>query len=129
VAEARNRLVLDIQVRTIFKIAAALALLLCLWQLYTLILLLTVAVILAVALDVPVCWLTQHNVTRTTAALLVSAVLVVIVGAFVWLTWSTLVSQWEYLTTQLTNTVNDAGRYVPTWIYSILTGDNWRTAK
>ena len=127
-AEARNRFVLDIQVRTIFKIAAALAFLWCLWQLYTLILLLTVAVILAVALDVPVCWLTQHNVTRTTAALLVSAVLVVIVGAFVWLTWSTLVSQWEYLTTQLSKTVNDAGRYVPSWIYSSLTGDNWRTA-
>lgn len=33
-AEVRNRLALDIQVRTIFKIAAAFVLLCCLWQLY-----------------------------------------------------------------------------------------------
>ena len=127
-AEARNRLVLDIQVRTIFKIAAALVLLWCLWQLYALILLLIVAVILAVALDVPVSWLTQHNFTRTAAALLVSALLVVIVGAFIWLAWSTLVSQWEYLTTQLSRTINNAARFVPPWIYSGHAGDDWRTA-
>jgi hypothetical protein len=46
-----NRLVLDVQIRTIVKIAAAIALLWCLWKLSALILLLIVAVILAVTLD------------------------------------------------------------------------------
>ena len=128
VADTNRRLVFDIQVRTIFKIAAAIALLWCLWQLYTLILLLIVAVILAVALDVPVSWLERHSLSRTTAALLVSAALAVIVGAFVWLTWSTLTSQWQYLTTQLATTINDAGRYVPSWIYTTLTGQGSQAA-
>ena len=128
VAETRRRLVFDIQVRTIFKIAAAIGLLWCLWQLYALILLLVVAVILAVALDVPVSWLERHNITRTTAALLVSAALAVIVGAFVWLTWSTLTSEWQYLTTQLAKTIDDAGRYVPSWIYTSLTGKDSQAA-
>ncbi|HKH73401.1 MAG TPA: AI-2E family transporter [Vicinamibacterales bacterium] len=121
-AETRSRLVFDIQVRTIFKIAAAIALLWCLWQLYALILLLIVAVILAVALDVPVSWLERQKFSRTNAALLVSTTLVVIVGAFVWLTWSTLTSQWQYLTTQLPKTISEAGRYLPSWMYTSLTG-------
>ena len=128
VAETRSRLVVDIQVRTIFKIAAAIVLLWCLWQLYALILLLIVAVIFAVALDVPASWFERHNFSRTNAALLVSAALAVIVGAFVWLTWSTLTSQWQYLTTQLARTINGAGRFVPSWIYMSLTGKDSQAA-
>ena len=126
--ETRSRFVLDIEVRTIFKIAAALMLLWCLWQIYALILLLIVAVILAVTLDVPVSWLERRNLSRTSAALLVSGALVLLVGGFLWLTWSSLTSQWQYLTEQLTRTINEAASYVPQWIYSSATGNDWRAA-
>jgi predicted PurR-regulated permease PerM len=128
VAETRSRLVLDVQFRTIFKIAAALALLWCVWQLNTLILLLIVAVILAVALDVPVSWLERRNLSRTNAALLVSSALLVLVIAFVWLTWSTLTSQWQFLTVQMTTTANELAAYVPAWVYTSAAGGDWRAA-
>jgi predicted PurR-regulated permease PerM len=128
VAETRSRLVLDVQVRTIFKIAAAIAVLWCVWKLYALLLLLSVAVILAVALDVPVAWLERRKFSRGISALLVSGTLVVTVGAFVWLTWSSLISQWQYLTAQLTKTMSLVAPYVPAWIYESATGSDWRNA-
>ncbi len=127
-AEARNRLVLDVQVRTIFKIAAAIAALWCLWRLHGLLLLLIVAVILAVSLDVPVSWLERRKLSRGAASFLVSGTLAAIVVAFVWLTWSSLGNQWQYLTSQLTNTMNIVAPYVPTWIYDSAAGSNWRNA-
>ncbi len=127
-AEARNRFVLDVQVRTIFKIAAAVAALWCLWKLHTLILLLIVALILAVTLDVPVSWLERRKLSRRTASFLVSGALAVTSGAFVWLTWSSLGSQWQYLTSQLANTMNVLAPYVPSWVYESATGNDWRNA-
>jgi putative permease len=89
-AETRSQLTVDVRMRTIFKIAAAVAFFWCLWKLTELILLLIVAIILAVALDVPVSWLERRNLSRSTASLVVSGALVVTVGLFVWLTWSSL---------------------------------------
>jgi putative permease len=127
-AETRSQLTLDVQMRTIFKIAAAVALLWCLWKLTELILLLIVAIILAVALDVPVSWLERRNLSRSTASLVVSGALVVIVGLFVWLTWSSLFNQWQYLTDQLATTMNTVATYVPPWVYSATTGADWRAS-
>ena len=127
-AEAPNRFVFDVQVRTVFKVAAAVALLWCLWRLHTLILLLIVALILAVTLDVPVSWLERRKLSRGTASFLVSGALAVAMGAFVWLTWSSLGSQWQYLTSQLANTMNVVVPYVPSWIYESAGGNDWRNA-
>jgi predicted PurR-regulated permease PerM len=128
VAEPRNRVVFDVQASTIFKIAAALALLWCLWQLYAIILLLIVAVFLAVTLDVPVSRLERRYMSRTAAALLVSTALAMLVGGFLWLTWSSLASQWQFLTTQMTRTINEVAAYVPSWMYARASGDDWRAA-
>jgi len=86
-----------------------------------------VAVFLAVALDVPVSRLERRPISRTAAALLVSAVLVLLVGGFIWLTWSSLASQWQYLATQMTRTIEEAA-YVPAWVYSSASGNDWRKA-
>jgi predicted PurR-regulated permease PerM len=123
-----NRLLLDVPIRTILKIAAAIALLWCLWKLSALILLLIVAVILAVTLDVPVSWLERRRLSRATATLLVSGALMVMVAGFVWLTWSSLMSQWQYLTDQLGKTVNALTPYVPSWVYESATGQDWRAS-
>jgi putative permease len=125
VAEPRRRLVFDVQIRTIFKIAAAFVMLWCLWKLYTLILLLIVAVILAVTLDVPVSSLERRKMSRRSASLLVSGALVVTLGTFVWLTWSSLIGQWQYLTEQLTNTMNAVLPHVPPWLYASATGNDF----
>lgn len=116
-AEARNPVVLDVRIPTLLKIAAALALLWCLWTLSGLILLLVVAVILAVALDGPVSWIERRGMSRSVAALLVTGVIVVCAIGFVWLTWSSLTSQWQYLTAQLATIANDVAGYVPQWLY------------
>jgi predicted PurR-regulated permease PerM len=128
VAETPNRFVFDVQVRTIFKIAVAVAALWCLWRLHTLILLLIVALILAVTLDVPVSWLERRKLSRGTASFLVSGALAMIIVAFVWLTWSSLGNQWQYLTSQLANTVNMLAPYVPSWIYDSSSGSDWRNS-
>jgi predicted PurR-regulated permease PerM len=116
-AETRNPLVLDVRFQTLFKIAAALALLWCLWRLSGLMLLLVVAVILAVALDGPVSWIEQRGASRSAAALFVTGVVVIFAVGFVWLTWSSLTSQWQYLAAQLTTLVNNVVADVPQWLY------------
>jgi len=126
VAETRSELTIDVRMRTIFKIAAAVALLWCVWKLTELILLLIVAIILAVALDAPVSWLERRNLSRATASLVISGALVVMVCVFVWLTWSSLFNQWQFLTDQLTKTMTTVALYVPPWIYSATTGPDWR---
>jgi putative permease len=123
-----NRLVFDVPIRTIVKIAAAIGVLWCVWKLSALILLLIVAVILAVTLDMPVSWVERRRLSRAAATLVVSGVLVAMVGAFVWLTWASLISQWQYLTAQLTRTMNTLAPYVPSWIYESATGQDWRAS-
>ena len=127
-AEARSPFVLDVRMRTLFKIALAIAMVWWLWKLTELILLLIVAVILAVALDVPVSSLERRKLSRTTASLIVSGALVVTVVLFVWLTWSSLVNQWQYLIDQLTNTFTAMVQYLPSWIYPGPTGTDWRAS-
>jgi predicted PurR-regulated permease PerM len=128
VADSRQQLVIDVRPRTIFKVAAALALLWCLWHLVGIILLLVVAVILAVALDGPVSWLEGRHVPRAAASMLVSGAILAAVVVFLWLTWSSLTSQWQYLTSQLATVADDLGRRVPQWIFPSLQNRDWASA-
>lgn len=127
-AEARQQLVIDVRPRTIFKVAASLALLWCLWHLVGIILLLIVAVILAVALDGPVSWLQRRSLSRGVASMIVSGAILVAAVAFLWLTWSSLTSQWQYLTSQLATLAGELGQRVPRWIFPSLQNKDWTSA-
>ena len=126
--EVRQQLVIDVRPRTVFKIAASLALLWCLWHLAGIILLLVVAVILAVALDGPVSWIEGRNISRPVASVIVSGAIAITVIVFLWLTWSSLTSQWQYLTSQLATVADDVGRRVPQWIFPTLQNKDWASA-
>jgi len=128
VDEQRQQVVLDISPRALLRIALAIALLWCVWQLSGIILLLIVAVILAVALDGPVSWFEQRRLSRTASSLLVTAGIAALLLVFLWLTWSSLTSQWEYLTTQLTSLGNEAQQYIPSWMSASAQGADWRAA-
>jgi predicted PurR-regulated permease PerM len=128
VPDTRQQLVVDVRPRTVFKVAASLALLWCLWHLAGIILLLVVAVILAVALDGPVSWLERRHLSRSTASLVVSGALVITVVTFLWQTWSSLTNQWQYLTSQLATLAGDLGRRLPQWIFPSLQNKDWTAA-
>lgn len=108
---------LDVEVRVLLKIAGTVALLWGLWELSGIILLLAVAVIWAVALDGPVSWLEQHRLSRAAASLMITGLILAAAALFVWQTWSSLTSQWQYLTAQLEQRATETATYVPAWLY------------
>lgn len=91
--EIRQRVVLELPWRTILKVLAAAALVWCLLQLAQTIVVIVVAVLLAVTLEPAVQWLESRRVPRAPAAIGVSLALLVLVGVFLWFTWSSVVSQ------------------------------------
>jgi predicted PurR-regulated permease PerM len=91
----RQRVVLELPWRTILKILAAAALVWCLLQLAQTIVVIVVAVLLAVTLEPAVRWLEGRRLPRATAAIAVSLALLVLVSAFLWMTWSSVVAQSE----------------------------------
>jgi putative heme transporter len=117
-AEAHSRVLVEVPPRTFVKIGVAVILAWCLWQLSGMILLLVVAVVLAAALNGPVCWIQQRGLSRTVATLTVAGIVAVTTIVFLLSTWSMLTSQWEFLSARLTTVARDAKEYVPLWIYS-----------
>src|SRR5512133_765379 len=89
----RQRVVLELPWRTILKILAAAALVWCLLQLAQTIVVILVAMLLAVTLEPAVGWLEARRVPRPAAAICVSLGLLILVGVFLWLTWSSVVAQ------------------------------------
>jgi predicted PurR-regulated permease PerM len=108
--------IVELPARTLIKVLATAALVLCLWKLADVILLLTVAVVLAVALDAPVAWLERRRLSRGLATIIVTGLLAAAVLAFLWLTWSTLTVQWEYLSSHLSSVTDDLLHRIPRWI-------------
>lgn len=96
-SSSRRRTTLEIPWRTLFKVIAAIALVWLLVELVQIILLVIVAVLLAVTLDPVVAWLQGRGLGRSAATALVTAVLSVAVIGFLWLTWSQLASQAEFV--------------------------------
>ena len=91
----RRQVRLEVPWATLLKVLAAAALAWALVQLLPIVLILLVAVVLAVSLDPVVVWLERRGVPRTVGAVVVATAIVLLVGAFLWLTWSSLSSQWQ----------------------------------
>jgi predicted PurR-regulated permease PerM len=105
---------------TLLKVLAAIALGWTLVQLLPIILVAIVAIVLAVSLDPIVAWLERRRLPRTGAAVIVAVVLVALFGGFLWLTWSSLASQWEQVAGQVATTVRDAWYRLPEWLRGAL---------
>jgi predicted PurR-regulated permease PerM len=93
----RRRLAVEIPWRTFLKLIAAVALVWIWLQIYQLVLLLVVAVLLAVALDPVVSWVQRRGLPRWGAATFVGVTILVLIGGFLVLTWSSLSEQASYL--------------------------------
>jgi predicted PurR-regulated permease PerM len=89
----RQRVVLELPWRTILKILAAAGLVWCLLQLAQTIVVVIVAVLLAVTLEPAVRWLQGRRLPRAAAVLTVSLTLLIVMAAFLWMTWSSVVAQ------------------------------------
>jgi predicted PurR-regulated permease PerM len=111
---------LEIPWRTLLKVLAAIALGWTLVQLLPIILIAIVAIVLAVSLDPIVGWLERHRLPRTGAAVIVALVLVAMFGGFLWLTWSSLASQWDQVAGQVADSVRDAWNRLPGWLRGAL---------
>jgi hypothetical protein len=104
---------LELRWRTLFKVLAAIALGWTLVQLLPVILIVIVAIVLAVSIDPIVVWLEHHRLPRTGVAVVVALVLVATFGGFLWLTWSSLASQWDQAAGQVAALVRDAWNRLP----------------
>jgi predicted PurR-regulated permease PerM len=81
----------------VFRVLAALALVWLWLQIYQLVLVVVVAVLLAVTLDPVVEWVQRRGLSRGAATSTVGLGMIVLAGAFFWLTWSELATQAAYL--------------------------------
>jgi predicted PurR-regulated permease PerM len=77
-----------------------------------------VAIILAVALEPMVEWLERRRLGRTAAAVLVGLGIVVMVGGFFWLTWSSLAEQWDRVANEVGGRAREVISGLPSWIRS-----------
>ena len=116
----RRQVRLEVPWRTLLKVLAAVALGWVLVQVIPIVLILVVAVVLAVSLDPVVVWLEKHRVPRTLAAVVVATALVVLFALFLWLTWSSLASQWQQVAGTIENKIRDVWDRMPVWLRSAL---------
>jgi predicted PurR-regulated permease PerM len=111
----RRHIVLEVPWRTLLKIIAAAALVWCLLWLADIILVILVAIILAVVLDPPVCWIQNRGLPRAAAASLVGLLLLVLIGGFLWVTWATLTEQAQYLSGHFVEIEQQILKALPDW--------------
>jgi predicted PurR-regulated permease PerM len=116
----RRRVRLEMPWRTLLKVLGAIALGWALVQVLPIVLILLVAVVLAVSLDPVVVWLERQRIPRTLAAVVVATGLIVLFAAFLWLTWSSLASQWQQVAGAVENKVRDTWDRMPGWLQSAL---------
>ncbi len=121
-ASPKQRLALEIPWRTLLKLIAAVALVWLALQLVQIFLVLVVAVLLAVTLDPVVGWFTGRGLARWGATLVVTLTLIGIVGAFVWLTWSSLSDQAQYVAEHFTELEGQATHLLPSAVRTAIGG-------
>jgi predicted PurR-regulated permease PerM len=109
----RRRLAVDIPWRTLFKLIAAVALVWVWLHVYQLVLLVIVAILLAVTLDPVVAWVQRRGVPRWGAATIVGVALLVLIGGFVAITWSSISDQAQYLARRLPQFEQEITRRLP----------------
>jgi predicted PurR-regulated permease PerM len=110
-----DRVALTIPWRTLLKIIAALAFVWCLLRLLQIVLVILVAVILAVTLDPVAEWLERHGMSRRVAAMFLGLALIGALGGFIWLTWSALAEQAQYVGTHLREFEKQVLQALPPW--------------
>src|SRR3954452_975980 len=115
-----RRVTVDVSWHTFFKLFAAAALVWLWLTLVQLLLVMIVAALIAVTLDPVVRWLEQRRVGRTGASLIVGLMVVVIAGALVWLTWTSLADQGTYLLDRLQQAEAELVARLPGWLRSAL---------
>ena len=115
-APLQRRAALELPWRTIAKLIITAALVWTWLQLYQLLLVLVVAVLLAVTLNPLVERVEEFGMPRWAAATLVSFVVFAIVGGFLWLSWSSLNQQAEYVTEHLGDLESELLNRLPPWM-------------
>ena len=112
----RRRIAVDIRWSTIFKLFAAAALVWVWLTLAQLVLVLIVAVLLAVTLNPVVDWFERHGWPRWSSAALIFVALLVGVGLFGWLTWTSVTDQAAYASSHISQFEHDLLAKLPAWI-------------
>lgn len=127
----RRHVVVEVSWRAIFTLLAAAALVWTVLQLAETIVVVIVGLLLAVALEPAVAWLERRRVNRTAAASIVCVTLLLLVAAFLWLTWTSLVAQSEQMAETLTGFAKSWTDYLPASLRSAAAsagGDAWTAA-
>ena len=125
--QARQRVSFEVPWRTLFKIIAAAALVWAALRSMWIILLLVVAAMLAITIDPVVRWLEARGFGRATASTIVSVVILLAVGGFLWGTWASLNDQVQYLSQHMEEVSAIAADRVPDWLKNVVgsgTGTN-----
>jgi predicted PurR-regulated permease PerM len=110
------RVSFDIRWKAILKLLAAAALVWMWLKLVQLVLVLVVAVLLAVTLNPVVVWLERRGWPRWRAAVLILVVIVAGLGAFAWLTWSSVSDQASFVASHLQQFEQDLRDKLPSWM-------------
>jgi len=116
----RTLVSIEIPWRTIFKLMAAAALIWLWLTLVSTILVVVVAVLLAITLNPVVEWLEARGLPRSGAAVAVGVVLLVLVGGFLWLTWTSLSDQAKYAGHYLNTVGGDIIGRLPVWLRNVV---------
>ena len=112
----RRRVAVDIRWPTIFRLLAAAALVWAWLTLVQLVLVMIVAVLLAVTLNPVVDWFERHGWARWSAAALIFVLILGTLGAFGWLTWTSVSEQAAYATAHISQFEQDLRDRLPTWL-------------
>jgi predicted PurR-regulated permease PerM len=102
--------------RTIVKIVLAVAVVWLAIQLVQIVLVVIVAVLLAVTLNPVVEWFMKRRLPRWAATLVVTLLLTSLIGGFLWLTWSSLADQAQYVSQHFNQIEQHAAATLPAWL-------------
>jgi predicted PurR-regulated permease PerM len=109
-------LVVELPWRTIFKVLAAAALVWVWLRTWELVLLLTVAVLLAVTLDPVVQRVERRGLPRWGAATLVAFSLLMALSVFLYIATTSLPTQWQIVATRMVSVEHDLASRVPAFV-------------
>lgn len=121
--EPQRRIAVIVPWRTILKLLTAAALVWLWLKLVHVVLVLLVALLLAVTLN-PVVSRLERRMPRGVATLLVGTTIVVVVGGFLWMTWSSLSSQAAYAIAHFNQFQRGLMEKLPGWMQTAVGGEN-----
>lgn len=119
---ADRSLSIEVPWRTILKLIAAVALVWLWTQLWDIVLVFVVAVLCAIALEPVVEWLVRRGLPRWGATALVTLSLTGLVAGFVWMTWSSLNDQTQFVGQRFGDLEQRALKSLPPWLNRALGG-------